>query len=109
MQRHGATVTELLTEADPADLRPVAGAGGLLRAEVGYAVRHEGALAVEDVLLRRSHAGLETAGGAVEAAGEVATLMAGPLRHDHAWAEREAARYRTLNGSNRAALVGAAG
>ncbi|MFI0791551.1 glycerol-3-phosphate dehydrogenase/oxidase [Micromonospora rubida] len=109
LQRHGATVTELLTGADPADLRPVAGAGGLLRAEVGYAVRHEGALAVEDVLLRRSHAGLETADGAVEAAEEVATLMAGPLRHDHAWAEREAARYRTLNGSNRAALVGAAG
>ncbi|GAB3149964.1 glycerol-3-phosphate dehydrogenase [Micromonospora sonneratiae] len=107
LRRHGTAVTEVLASADESDLRPVAGAGGLLRAEVSYAVRHEGALAVEDVLLRRSHAGLETVDGAADAADEVATLMAGALGRDHDWIEQEAARYRRVTGSNRAALIGA--
>jgi glycerol-3-phosphate dehydrogenase len=109
VRRHGAGVTDLLAEADPDDLRPVAGAGGLLRAEVDYAVRREGALAVEDVLLRRSHAGLEVGDGAAGAAGEVAALMATALGQDDAWARRESGRYRELAGSSRAVLVGPAG
>jgi glycerol-3-phosphate dehydrogenase len=107
LRRHGTAITDVLADADHTDLRSVAGAAGLLRAEVGYAVRHEGALTVDDVLLRRSHAGLETVDAAAGAAGEVATLMAGPLGRDHDWIDREVARYRTLTGSSRVALVGA--
>ncbi|MFC8847953.1 MULTISPECIES: glycerol-3-phosphate dehydrogenase/oxidase [unclassified Micromonospora] len=106
LSRHGAAVTDVLAAAGETGLRPVAGAGGLLRAEVTHAVRHEGALAVEDVLLRRSHAGLETADGAADAAGEVAALMADALGRDHHWADQEAARYRRVTGANRYALAG---
>lgn len=112
LRRHGSAVTELLagaTAVDPARLRPVAGVAGLLRAEVDHAVRHEGALAVEDVLLRRSHAGLETRDGAAGAALEVAELMAAALGHDHGWARRAAERYRELVGTERAVLVEPAG
>ncbi|MBO4207477.1 FAD-dependent oxidoreductase [Micromonospora echinofusca] len=108
LHRHGSTVTELLATADPADLVPVTGTTGLLRAEAGHAVRYEGALAVEDVLLRRSHAGLETADGAAATAEEIATLMAGVLGRDRDWITREVTRYRRLTGANRAALVGVA-
>ncbi len=96
LSRHGALAERILATADPADLRPIGGAG-LLRVEVEHAVRVEGALTLEDVLLRRSRAGVEAAADSVGAADEVAGLTARALGRDRSWAAVEADHYRTTH------------
>jgi glycerol-3-phosphate dehydrogenase len=86
LQRHGDRVAEVLdlVRADPRLGRPLAGAPGWLAAEVVHAVTAEGALALDDVLARRTP--LSGAGPA-----EVAALVAGPLGWDAARTAREVA------------------
>jgi glycerol-3-phosphate dehydrogenase len=104
LTRHGALAEGILAAADGADLQPIVGSG-LLRAEVVHAVRVEGALSLEDVLLRRSRAGVETAAESLAAAAEVAVLMAESLDRDRSWADAEVDRYRAVASSRRAALA----
>lgn len=79
--RYGDLVDEVLAlVAERPDLgQPLAGAEDYLRAEVVYAVTHEGALHLDDVLTRRTRISIETFDRGVQAARPAAELMAGPL------------------------------
>ena len=64
-----------------------------LMAEVAYAVQHEMALTLADVLIRRTHVIYEVRGGGLPCAPAVANLMAERLGWDEAEREREVADY----------------
>ncbi len=78
LHRYGGMVDEVLAlvEGDPSLGVPLAGAAGYLRAEVVYAVTHEDARHLEDVLTRRTRIAIETVNRGLGAADEVADLMA---------------------------------
>jgi glycerol-3-phosphate dehydrogenase len=82
--RFGDLVDELLTlvESDPHLGEPLPGAEDYLQAEVVYAVTHEGARHLDDVLTRRTRISIETFDRGVRAARPAAELMAGPLGWD---------------------------
>jgi glycerol-3-phosphate dehydrogenase len=67
-----------------------------LRGEVAWAVRHEMARTVEDVLARRLRALLLDARASVEAAPVVARLMAPALGQDEGWVRQQVSAYETL-------------
>jgi glycerol-3-phosphate dehydrogenase len=85
--RYGSAVNDLfaMIERAPGLARPLAGATGYLAAEVVYAVTHEGALDLDDVLSRRTRIAIEYPDRGLAAAEEVAGLVAGPLR----WSDEE--------------------
>jgi glycerol-3-phosphate dehydrogenase len=76
--RYGAAALEVLDiiAADPALGQPLTDGHPYLRAEVAYAVTHEGALHVEDVLARRVRLLIESPDAGTSAAPEVAAIMA---------------------------------
>jgi glycerol-3-phosphate dehydrogenase len=90
LRRYGTLIGELLDliAADPSLGKPLAGADDYLRVEVVYAVTHEGARHLSDVLARRTHISIETWDRGLSAADEVAELMAGPMK----WKARQVAR-----------------
>jgi glycerol-3-phosphate dehydrogenase len=75
--RYGALTENVLSlvRDDPALARPLAEGHPYLRAEVTYAVTHESALHVEDVLMRRTRLFIEAADGGAGAAADVAAIM----------------------------------
>jgi len=75
--RYGTLAEEILglVRTDPALGRPLAEGHPYLRAEVSYAVTHEDALHVEDVLMRRTRLFIEAADGGAGAAADVAAIM----------------------------------
>lgn len=62
LHRYGSAVTDLLAliEEDASLADPIPGAAAYLRVEALYAATHEGALHIEDVLVRRTRAAIET-------------------------------------------------
>lgn len=77
--------------AEPLDDRlPIRGA------QVVWAVRHEMARTVEDVLARRTRCLLLDAQASIDVAPQVASLMAQEIGADEAWMERQVADYRAL-------------
>jgi glycerol-3-phosphate dehydrogenase len=88
--RYGGLTGELLDmiAADPSLGKPLAGAEDYLRVEAVYAVTHEGARHLEDVMTRRTHISIETWDRGLSAAPEVAALMAGPMK----WRSRQVSR-----------------
>ncbi len=93
--RYGSLVHELLdlVAADPSLATPLPGADDYLRVEAVYAVTHEGARHLEDVLARRTRISIESWDRGVEAAPVVASLMAGPLGWDSRQRDREVEHY----------------
>ena len=87
--RHGSRIVDVmaLLDEDPR-LREVI-AGSVLAAEVVHAVRHEGALHLDDVIARRTHLSIETADRGVDAATFIAELMGTELGWDDAERQRE--------------------
>jgi len=75
--RYGTLATEVLelVRGDAGLGRPLAEGHPYLRAEVAYAVVCEGALHVEDVLVRRTRLFIESADSGVSAAADVAAIM----------------------------------
>ena len=65
-------------------------------AEVVWSARHEAARTVEDVLARRTRALFLDARASIEAAPEVAALLATALGHDPAWRDDQIAGFREL-------------
>ncbi|MEU4236265.1 glycerol-3-phosphate dehydrogenase/oxidase [Actinoplanes sp. NPDC026619] len=105
LKRYGTLIDEVLglVEADPSLAEPLTGAPDYLRAEVVYAVTHEGARHLDDVLTRRTRISIETADRGVTAARTTADLIAGALGWTAADAEREIAAYRSRVAADRAA------
>ena len=79
--RYGDLVDEVLAlvAGDPSLGEPLEGSEDYLRAEVVYAVTHEGARHLDDVLTRRTRISIETFDRGVASARPAAELMAGPL------------------------------
>ena len=75
--RYGTLAEEVLNpiRADAGLARPLAEPHPYLRAEVAYAVTHESALHVEDVLMRRTRLFIESADAGAGAAAEVSAIM----------------------------------
>lgn len=75
--RYGSAVTDLLAmiARTPRLGEPLAGAAGYLAAEAVYAVTHEGALDLDDVLSRRTRIAIEYPARGLAAAEEVAGLI----------------------------------
>jgi len=78
LDRYGSMINEVLAPGtdDPTLLRPVPAASDYLMAEIRYAVTHEGALHLEDVLTRRTRISIEYSHSGMECAKAVAELMA---------------------------------
>jgi glycerol-3-phosphate dehydrogenase len=95
LQRYGTRIWNLLDLIkDQPDLgSPLPGAAEYLRAEAVYAVSHEGALHLEDVLTRRTRISIEERDRGVTAAPVVAGLMAPLLGWDAHRVDREVANY----------------
>lgn len=67
-----------------------------VEAEVVWAVRHEAARSIEDVLARRTRALFLDARACIDAAPRVAELMAAELGEDQAWRDDQLARFQKL-------------
>ncbi len=95
LDRYGSMVHEVLrlTEDRPELIKPVPAAQNYLQAEVVYAVSHEGALHLEDVLTRRTRISIEYPHRGVDCADAVARLMAEQLGWDEERIAREVEVY----------------
>ncbi|NHC24707.1 glycerol-3-phosphate dehydrogenase/oxidase, partial [Nocardioides sp. IC4_145] len=93
--RYGALVDDLLAlVAERPELgQPLEAADEHLAAEVVYAVTHEGARHLDDVLTRRTRISIETFDRGTRAASGVATLMAAELGWDDARTADEVDHY----------------
>ncbi|WP_127132375.1 glycerol-3-phosphate dehydrogenase/oxidase [Georgenia sp. SYP-B2076] len=94
--RYGSEVSVLLDmiDADPELGRPLEHAPAYLRAEVAFAVTHEGAFHLEDVLVHRVRLDFETPDRGVSALEEIAGIVAPLLGWDEATTRREITSYR---------------
>jgi len=93
--RYGGLIDELLELVHDrrALALPLDGADDYLAAEVVYAVTHEGARHLDDVLARRTRISIETFDRGVSAAPGAAKLMAGELGWDETRAKEEVEHY----------------
>ncbi len=93
--RYGGLVDEVLAliDARPDLGEPLEGAEHYLRAEVLYAVTHEGARHLDDVLARRTRVSIETFDRGITAARPAAELMAEALGWDEAQVADEVDHY----------------
>lgn len=93
--RFGGLVDEVLelVRVRPALAEPLTGAPLYLAAEVVYAVSHEGARHLDDVLTRRTRISIETFDRGVASARPAAELMAGELGWDAATVDDEVDHY----------------
>ena len=84
LRRYGADVAEVFdaAAADPHSMEPIHPDAPVLRAEIQYAASHEGALRLEDVLLRRTRLAFVTRDGARSVAADVAGIVAPLLGWD---------------------------
>jgi glycerol-3-phosphate dehydrogenase len=84
LNRYGGLVDEVLALVDkrPELADPLPGAEDYLKAEVVYAVSHEGARHLDDVLARRTRISIETFDRGITAAAPAAELMAAELGWD---------------------------
>jgi glycerol-3-phosphate dehydrogenase len=89
--RHGslAPAVRQLVDRDPAMAAPLVAGLPYLRAEAVYAVRHEMARTLDDVLSRRTRARLFDRRATLDAAPQVAQLMAAELGWDDVETERQ--------------------
>jgi glycerol-3-phosphate dehydrogenase len=93
--RYGSLLSEVLDpgRTAPSLLEPVPAAPDYLLAEIRYAVTHEGALHLEDVLTRRTRISIEYPHRGVDCADVVADLMADVLGWDDATRDTEVRSY----------------
>jgi glycerol-3-phosphate dehydrogenase len=111
LTRYGSLVTEVLdlVRRDRSLSGRLADGYPYLRAEVAYAVTHEGALHIEDVLARRVRLLIESPDAGVSAAPEVGSIMAGLLGWSRRRRATEVRRYVDLAEANAKAARSAGG
>jgi glycerol-3-phosphate dehydrogenase len=85
-----------LMRREPELAQPLTRALPYVGAEVVWAVRHEMARTVEDVLCRRTRALFLNAKAAMEAAPKVASLMAHELEYDSNWESKQVAAFQRV-------------
>ncbi|HEX6336068.1 MAG TPA: glycerol-3-phosphate dehydrogenase/oxidase [Jiangellaceae bacterium] len=107
LRRYGSAVTDLLgmIDRDAGLAEPVDGGEPYLRAEIVYAVTHEGALHIDDVLARRTRVSIETPDRGEQAASLVAEMAAAHLGWDAQTAAGEVTAYRAQVQAERAAAL----
>ncbi|HYG92140.1 MAG TPA: glycerol-3-phosphate dehydrogenase C-terminal domain-containing protein, partial [Nocardioides sp.] len=95
LERYGSLVLQVLdlVAAEPELGEPLPGAEDYLQAEAVYAVTHEGARHLDDILTRRLRISIETFDRGVAAAPYVADLVRGHLGWDSAQHAREVEHY----------------
>ncbi|ORC18942.1 MULTISPECIES: glycerol-3-phosphate dehydrogenase/oxidase [Rothia] len=95
LERYGAELADVISliQEDPSLGNPLEQAPQFLRADVAMAVRAEGALHLEDVLVRRVRLDLEATDRGLSAADEILEIMAAELGWDEAAVAREKAIY----------------
>ena len=91
LERYGAQIEDLgaLIDADPDLGAPLKHAPQFLRADVVFAVRYEGALHLEDVLVRRVRLDLEQRDRGLAAAPEILEIMRSELGWSSEQAQKE--------------------
>ncbi|MFC7407055.1 glycerol-3-phosphate dehydrogenase/oxidase [Georgenia alba] len=96
LHRYGSEISLILEsiEATPELGRPLTGAEAYLAAEVAFAVTHEGALHLEDILTHRVRLSYETRDRGVSALEEIAAIAGPLLGWDEATTTREIDAYR---------------
>jgi glycerol-3-phosphate dehydrogenase len=96
LERYGSVTHEVLAliDAQPALGEPLPGADDYVQAEVAYAVSHEGARHLDDVLTRRTHISIETFHRGVDTAPPAARIMAPLLGWSEEQVTREVQHYR---------------
>ncbi len=111
LSRYGTLAAEVLDlmRADPRLAAPLADGYPYLRAEVAYAVTHEDALHVEDVLVRRMRLFIESADSGAEAAAEVSLIMSRLLGWNRRKRAAETRRYLDLVATEQAVTASATG
>jgi glycerol-3-phosphate dehydrogenase len=104
--KYGSVAVEILEliRADKSLGHPLTSGAPYLRAEVAYAVTHEGALHVTDVLARRVRLLIESADSGASAAPEVAAIMAPLLGWNRRRRAAEVREYQAFAATNAAAL-----
>jgi glycerol-3-phosphate dehydrogenase len=104
--KYGSVAGEILDliRADKSLGQLLTGDAPYLRAEVAYAVTHEGALHVTDVLARRVRLLIESADSGASAAPEVAAIMAPLLGWNRRRRAAEVREYQAFAATNAAAL-----
>jgi glycerol-3-phosphate dehydrogenase len=102
--RYGTLAAEVLdlVRGDAGLVRPLAEGHPYLRAEVAYAVMCEGALHLEDVLVRRTRLFMESADSGVPVAADVAAIMGRLLGWNRRRRAAETRRYLDLVEAERA-------
>jgi glycerol-3-phosphate dehydrogenase len=94
--RYGSAITEVLAllQQRPDLSEPLPSAPHYLKVEVHYAVSHEGALHLDDILARRTRISIDTWHRGTDSAEEVAEIVAPQLRWDTAAIVDEVRHYR---------------
>lgn len=105
LHRYGSLLGELLelVDADPALGKPLQHAPAYIGAEIAYAVTHEGALHLDDVLMHRTRLNYEQADKGVGALDEIADIVAARLGWGPERRGREISAYRERAEAERAA------
>ncbi|NBP92256.1 MAG: glycerol-3-phosphate dehydrogenase, partial [Actinobacteria bacterium] len=98
LSRYGGIFEEVLepTHLDSSLLQPIESGLPYLKAEIRYAVTHEKALHVSDVLMRRTRIALEVRDRGAAASRVVAQVMAPILGWDYEKVQREVSEYEEL-------------
>ena len=104
--RYGANVRDIaeIAQNDPSLAKPLEHAPAYLRAEIVYAITHEGALHLDDLMMRRTRMVYEYLDEAMDALPEVAELAKSVL----GWSDEQAARETELYRKRAAADADAA-
>ena len=94
--RYGSLISEVLAPAaeDASLLEPIPGAESYIWAEARYAVTHEGALHIDDIVSRRLRIAIEFADRGVAAAQPIAEFVAPLLGWDQSDIEREVSHFK---------------
>jgi len=107
LHRYGTNIRDIIEicRADAGMAQPLAEAAAYLRAEIVYAITHEGALHLEDVMDRRTRMVYEYPDEAKAALPEVARIAADQLRWAAGRLTSELASYRAIAAADAAAAL----